>query len=356
MLNTKKIFRKKVKDLGLAPGSLPDLPEPKLKPKITAIIYNEASYETKDLKSIADSKKLINNSVVSWINIDSISDMKLIEGTGAAFSLHPLILENIINLDQRPRFEDWGDQIYVCIKMIDYDKAKKDLKQEQVSLILGKDYIISFQEKEGDVFDAVRERIKKNLGRIRKKKADYLMHCLIDIIVDHYFIVLENLSIEVEAVEDEIEKNPNQENLSKIHNLKQKITFIRRQTWPIKELVNNLTKEESHLIDDSNQIYFKSVYEHSLHIVESVEVLRELITNSLDIYLSSVSNRMNEVMKVLTIIATIFMPITFIAGIYGMNFKLMPELEHPLGYPITIGVMVVIAIAMLFYFRNKKWI
>jgi magnesium transporter len=252
--------------------------------------------------------------------------------------------------------EDFGDYIFVVLKTFSYNHQSDELEPEQISLILGPSFVVSFQEREGDVFNPIRERIRSNKGRIRRMGADYLAYSLLDSIVDHYFIVLEQVGEEVEFLEEELVTNPTPETLQTIHNLKREMLFLRKSVWPLREVIGALERGESSLIKESTGIYLRDVYDHTIQVIDTIETFRDMISGMLDIYLSSVSNRMNEVMKVLTIIATIFIPLTFIAGIYGMNFQYMPELEWRWGYPMVWVVMLAIGVLMLIYFRKKDWL
>jgi magnesium transporter len=260
-----------------------------------------------------------------------------------------------VDTDQRPKIKDFGDYIFIILKMHYYDKENNEIEIEQVSLIFGKNYVISFQEREGDVFDPIRERIRNNIGRIRKARADYLIYALMDAIIDNYFTILEKLGEETEDLEAKVIKNPVPANLQIIYRLKSELIFLRKSVWPLREVISILEKGESALIDKSTNIYLRDIYGHTIQVMDTVETLRDVISGTLEVYLSSVSNRMNEIMKVLTIIATIFIPLTFIVGIYGMNFQYMPELKWVWSYPVVLLGMLIIGIIMVFYFRRKKW-
>jgi magnesium transporter len=288
--------------------------------------------------------------------LDGIHQVEILEQLGECMGVHPLVLEDILNTDQRPKLEDFDDYLFIVLKMSHYDDQNGEMEVEQISLILGPNYVVSFQERPGDVFDPIRERITNGRGRIRKLGADYLAYALIDAIVDHYFVVLEQIGEKIEFLEEELITDPTPETLQTIHNLKREMIFLRKSVWPLREVVGGLERRESPLIGESIAVYLRDVYDHTIQVIDTLETFRDMISGMLDIYLSSVSNRMNEVMKVLTIIATIFIPLTLIAGIYGMNFKHMPELEQPWGYPVVWGVMLATAIVMLIYFRRKKWL
>ena len=326
------------------------------KVRITIIDYDEAQFQEKEAKSVEECFPFNDKSTVTWINIDGLHQVDIVEKIGRHFNLHPLVLEDIVNTGQRPKMEDFVDHIFVVLKMLYYDEKQKEAGAEQVSFVLGSNYVISFQETEGDVFDAIRERIRMARGRIRKMGADYLAYALIDAIVDNYFIILEHIGEKIEDIEDTLVMNPEPETLQAIHNLKREMIFLRKSVWPLREVISRLERWESPLIDKSTDIYLRDVYDHTIQVIDAIETFRDMLSGMLDIYLSSVSNRMNEVMKVLTIIATIFIPLTLIAGIYGMNFRYMPELEHPWGYPVVFLTMSIIGILMVIYFRRKKWL
>jgi magnesium transporter len=252
--------------------------------------------------------------------------------------------------------EDYGEYIYIVLKDLDYDDKSSEIEPEQISLILGPNFVFSFQEREGDTFNTIRERIRNSKGRIRKMGADYLAYTLFDSIVDNYFIILERLGEKIEFLEEKLVSQPTPETLQVIHHLKREMIFLRKAVWPLREVVGGLERGESSLIKESTRIYLRDVYDHTIQTIDTIETYRDMVSGMLDIYLSSVSNRLNSVMKVLTIIATIFMPLTFIAGIYGMNFKYMPELEWRWGYPVIWLIVIGIGVFMLLYFRKKKWL
>jgi magnesium transporter len=252
--------------------------------------------------------------------------------------------------------EDYTEYLFLVLKMLQYSEEDNEIKGEQVSLILGSDWVVSFQETEGDVFDLIRERIRTDNGRIRKMGADYLVYVLMDAIVDNYFAVLEKVGEKIEEIEDEVVANPSPETLQIIHDLKRQMIMLRKSVWPLREVISRLERWESKLINESTDIFLRDLYDHTIQVIDAVETFRDMLSGMLDIYMSSVSNRMNEVMKVLTIIATIFLPLTLVAGIYGMNFRSIPELEWEWGYPFALLIMLSVGIVMLFYFRRRKWL
>jgi magnesium transporter len=353
-----KLTKKRSQKAGLPPGTLIHIGEKKREvPKITILDYDETQFQEREAKSVEECFPLKEKPTVTWINVEGLHQVEVLERLGSCYGLHPLVLEDILNTDQRPKMEDYGEYIYIVLKMLNYDDKISQIEAEQISLILGQNFVLSFQEgKEGDVFNFLRERIRGGKGRIRKTGADYLAYSLIDSVVDHYFIILERLGERMEFLEEELVTEPTTKTLQEIYNLKREMIFLRKAVWPLREVISGLERGESSLIQQNTQIYFRDVYDHTIQVIDTIETFRDMVSGMLDIYLSSVSNRLNAVMKVLTIIATIFMPLTFIAGIYGMNFKYMPELEWRWSYPLVWIIMMAIGILMLIYFRKKKWL
>jgi magnesium transporter len=345
------------KTAGLAPGEMVLIGEQKMeKPRITILDYDEGQVTDKEVAAVEECFPFKEKPTVTWINIDGVHDLNVIEKIAARFGVHPLVMEDIVNTGQRPKMEDFGDYMFVVLKMLLHDAASDRVRTEQVSLILGTNFVISFQEVQGDVFDSIRERIRSAKGRIRKMGSDYLCYTLIDAVVDNYFLILEKFGERIEGMEDQLISNPTPETLQTIHTLKREMILLRKSVWPVRELIAGLQRAESQLICDGVQVYLRDVYDHTIQVMDTVESFRDMVAGMRDTYLSSVSNRMNEVMKVLTIIATIFIPITFIAGIYGMNFEFMPELGVHYGYFVALGVMGGVAIVMIQYFRRRGWL
>ncbi len=352
-----KIFKRRSEKGGLPPGTLAYVGEKKVeKVIITVFDYNSERYDEKELKSIDECFPYKDTPTVTWINIDGLHQVEIMEKIGIHFGFHPLIMEDILNTRQRPKMDDLEDYVYVVLKMLSYKEEDNVIDAEQISIILGQNFVISFQEKEGDVFEPIRERIRKNKGRIRKMGADYLAYGLLDSVVDNYFTILEKLWERIEFLEEELVENPSTQTLQEIYGLKRKMIFLRKSIWPLREVISELERGESSLIKESTGIYLRDVYDHTIQVIDTVETFRDMLSGILDVYLSSISNRMNEVMKVLTIIATIFIPLTFLAGVYGMNFRYMPELEWHQGYFAVLFLMVIIFIVMVIYFRKKKWL
>jgi len=354
----KKVSRKS----GLPPGSLIHIGERKIeKVKITVIDYNETNFETKEMDRVEECLSFKESPNVTWINVDGLHEITVEQELGKCYGIHPLIMEDILNTNQRTKTDIFDDYVFVVFKMLTYNEESKKLNVEQVSLILGEKFVITFQEKEGDIFDPVRNRIKNGKGRIRKMGADYLAYSLIDAVVDNYYKVLESIGEEIEYLEEELVSNPTPETLQRIHELKREMIFLRKSVWPLREIISSLERDEIPLIKDSTNIYLRDLYDHTIQVIDTVETYRDMISGMLDVYLSSISNKMNEIMKVLTIFAAIFIPLTFVAGIYGMNFNTekspfnMPELNWYFGYPFAIGVMTAIGVILIVYFRRKKW-
>jgi len=352
-----RFIKKQLRKAGASPGTLIHIGEQKVdETRMTLIDYDEEHLQERVLDSIEEAFPLKDLPTVTWINIDGLHQLDIIEKVGQHFNIHPLVLEDIVNTGQRPKTEEFEDLIFVVLKMLHYNKNSEKIGSEQFSLILGSNFLLSFQEIQGDVFKTVRERIRKAKTRIRKSGCDYLAYALIDAIVDHYYLILEKLGENIEALEEDLLENPSPEILQTLHEMKREMIYLRKQIWPIRELINSLVKGESSLINESTGLFFRDIYDHTIQIIDTIESYRDILSGMLDIYLSTLSNKMNEVMKVLTIIATIFIPITFVAGIYGMNFKFMPELEWRWGYAMVWMVIVVAIGIMVGFFKKKQWL
>ncbi|PIX23878.1 MAG: magnesium and cobalt transport protein CorA [Deltaproteobacteria bacterium CG_4_8_14_3_um_filter_45_9] len=352
-----KPIKKRSKKAGLPPGTLVHIGEKKAEtPKITIMDYDEAHFQEKETKTIEECLLFKDKPTVTWINIDGLHQVEILERLGECYGLHPLVLEDILDTDQRPKMEDYGEYLFIVLRMLNYNDKSSEIEAEQISLILGTNFVLSFQEKEGDTFNPIRERIRNSKGRIRRMGADYLSYSLLDSIVDNYFIILEKLGEKIEFLEDELVTRPTPETLQIIHHLKREMIYLRKAVWPLREVIGSLERGEPPLVKETIRVYLRDVYDHTIQVIDTIETFRDMVSGMLDIYLSSISNRLNAVMKVLTIIATIFMPLTFLAGIYGMNFKYMPELEWRWSYPVVWLIMVGIGVSMLLYFRKKKWL
>jgi len=352
----KKLTKRIRKKPGLSPGTLVHTGEKKTDSiHLSVYQYNEQKVDTFTIQS-TDELPQHNPDLVTWLQVHGIHDVSLIDSIGKKYNLHPLLLEDILNTDQRPKLEDYGDYLFIVLKMLTYDDSTKEVRSEQVSLVVMKHLLISFHENGRGIFDPVRERIQSGKGRIRKLHSDYLTYALMDTVIDHYYVVFEKLGEHIETVEQELIRNPSINTLHTINILKREILFLRKTIWPLREIVAVMERRESEIIRSTTVIYLRDLYDHTIQGIDTIETFRDLLTGMLDIYLSSVSNKTNEVIKVLTIIATIFIPLTFIVGIYGMNFEYMPELAWRWGYPIILGIMALAIGGMLFYFKRKKWI
>jgi len=351
-----KLIKKRSDKIGLPPGTLAHIGRTQdRKVNVSVIDYDEEHFEEKVVTSIDECFPFKDNPTVTWIYVDGIHDPNIIKSLGDHFGIHPLVLEDIMNTGQRPKLEDFDTFLYVVLKMLYTVGEHNEIRGEQVSIVLGKNFIITFQENEIDVFDLIRDRLRKSKGRIRKVGGDYLMYALVDAIVDNYFLILEKFGSQIEDMEKRVMTDTSRDTLQKIYNMKREMVFLRSSIWPLREVANQLERGESVLIQEKTRTYLRDVYDHTIQIIEAVEAYREMVSGLLDIFLSSLSNRMNEVMKTLTIFAAIFIPLTFIAGIYGMNFEFMPELKLRWGYPILLGVMLMIVFSLVIYFRKKKW-
>lgn len=352
-----RFLKTRSKKVGLPPGTLVHVGERKAeKVRIKLVEYDENQCSEQELDSFDSFTPPKASDLVTWINIDGLHQTGVLEKLGEAFGLHPLLLEDVANTDQRPKIEDHVDHLFIVLKMLWYDADKDEITAEQLSIILGTHFVISIAERETAIYDLVRDRVWNRNARIRKMKADYLAYALIDTVVDHYFLILEKLGERIESLEDELISNPKPDALQEIHTLKQELVFLRKSVWPLREVIGTLERAEFSFCSEAMHPFFRDLYDHTIQVVDTVETFRDMVAGMLDIYLSSVSHRLNEVMKVLTMIATIFIPLTFMAGVYGMNFKYMPELEWYWGYPALWGAMLAVGVLMVIFFRRKKWL
>jgi magnesium transporter len=352
-----KELLKIVKAPGLPPGTVIYTGDEPAEPvKITVWDYKPDNILVEENVSLDQLVPFKNSSTVSWINIDGVHDPEFLTKFGEIFNIHPLVLEDLANLDQRAKLEDYDRYLFAILKMPHYD-GDLGFSPENVGLILGPGLVISFQEKSGDVFDPVRERIRVGKGLIRKAGSDYLAYALIDTLVDHYFVVMDQLGERIEWIEQQlIETSGAPQNLmEQINEYKKLLILLRRAIWPFRELVVDLQKEETALIEDRTRIYLRDVQDHVAQLIEFVEITRERLKDLTDLFMTKLNNRMNEIMKTLTIVGGVFIPLTFVAGVYGMNFQHMPELAWPFGYYGALGLMGAMAIGLIFFFRRKGW-
>lgn len=352
-----KFRKKKSHRPGLPPGTLIQVGEkPVEQVRLTLIDYDE--YHLTELTS-QDFEACVpfrDKPTVTWIHVDGVHRIETLQSLGNCFQLHPLTLEDILTSDQRTKIEHHEDYIFIVLKNLFYHEAKGEVATEQVSLIVGRKYVISFHERQESIFEPIAQRLRSNKARIRKMGADYLAYALLDMIVDNYFTVLDKLGDRIEILEEDLVRNPTPEILHTLHAFRREMIVLRKAVWPLREVINALGRADSTLISESMNLFLRDVYDHTIQVIDTIEIFRDVLTGMLDVYLSSVSNRLNAVMKILTILSTIFMPLTFIAGVYGMNFRYMPELEWPWGYPMAWAVMLFTAVLMLGFFKLKKWL
>ncbi|MCR4346864.1 MAG: magnesium/cobalt transporter CorA [Sulfuricaulis sp.] len=352
-----RLVQKRSRKTGLPPGTAVHIGEKKSEQtRIQLLHYDAVQVTERELEDIEDGESLRPGTGVTWVHVTGVHDVALLDKIGRGFGLHPLVLEDISNTDQRPKFEDYGDYIYVVLKMLHDGPSSRDIEAEQVSVIFGKDFVLSFEEAEPTVFDPVRERIRAGRARVRERGADYLAYSLLDAVVDNYFSLLEQVGERMELLQDELLTLPTPRMQQSLHRLRREMVLLRKSVWPLREVLSGLERGRSGLIREDTYIYLRDVYDHTVHVIDTIETFRDMIGGLMDIYLMSLSNRMNEIMKVLTIIATIFMPLSFIASLYGMNFRHMPELDWPWGYPLVLLLMVAVTGGLLLFFRRKKWI
>jgi magnesium transporter len=342
---------------GLPPGSLVHIGKRKTdKIKLSKFTYNANNFNFTENEETSNLDISLGDELVTWINLDGIHKIEVIEKIGEEFNLHGLLLEDILNTNHRPKAEYFKDHMFFSLKMLGLNKSRTNLVSEQVSIVLGKNYLLSFQEQEGDLFEPIRDRIRTGKGKLRLKKADYLFYALIDTVVDNYYLIIENFSEKVETLEEKVLNDPDDKTLRAIQDLKKQLVMLRKAVFPLRESISTILKDEEHLFEEDNIKYLRDVYEHTIHILDSLDSQRDVVSGLKDLYMSEISNRMNSTMKVLTIIATIFIPLTFIAGVYGMNFDFMPELHMKWSYPIVWLLMILITIGMVIYFKKKKWL
>ena len=351
-----RLVRRRVGKPGAPPGTLVHEGPPKVdKVRVTLVRYGEELVE-KEIHSLSEMLPFTPDPSVSWVNIEGLHEIELIRELGERLSIHPLVLEDVVSAGQRPKMEEHDGYLYIVLPMLDIEPSSGTVVDEQLSLILGPNYVVMFQERPGDDFDPVRDRIRTGGSRIRGRGADYLAYALLDSVVDHYFVALESVGTIAERMEEEVMDRHSPETMHRLHALKRELLMVRRAVWPVREMLNGLIRTETALISDTTKVYLRDVYDHAVRIIDTVEVLRDVVSGLIDLYLSTISNRLNEVMKSLTVMASIFIPLTFIVGVYGMNFDFMPELNMWWFYPLLWVVMLLIAGGMIWHFRRRGWI
>ena len=322
---------------------------------ISVIDYNSGSFTEQKIKDIDDQLPVIPENTVRWINIEGLDDTKMLDDLCSHFNFHPLVKDDILIQNSRPKLDDHNEYVFTSVNILKYNFAENTFDLVKLNIILGKNYVITVSQNSSDVIDDVKNRINKNLPLIQKHGADYLQYVILDTVIESYFDVLEQLNDRVDAFEDETVINPSKETLYSLQYLRRQTLMLNKTFWPLREILAYLERGDSSLIDRNIRPYLRSLYEHIIQIIDTTESIRDLLSGVMDIYLSSVSNRMNEIMKVLTIISTVFMPLSFLASFYGMNFQYMPELSSPIAYPILICVMLAVSVLMIYYFKKKKW-
>ncbi len=354
----KRTHARGTKKAGLPPGSLVYIgDQPGSGGKLTVFSYNDKDCSEQSLDDVADCVARITPERTAWINVDGVDRTRLLESFGVALQLHSLTLEDILNTEQRPKIEDYGEYLYLVLKMVDVgDTPAHALNIEQLSLVLGSDYLISFQERPGDMFDPVRDRLRKSAGRIRRMGPDYLCYALIDAVVDHYFVVLDKISSRIETLEAQLFPRPRRDAVQGIHELRRDMIFLRKAVWPVRELVARLQRAESPLVRESTAVYLRDVHDHLVQITDSIDTFRDMLAGMLDMYHSATAQRTNEIMKVLTLFSSIFMPLSFITGIFGMNFRDFPALQWHWGFAGVMLIMLIIGGSMVLFFKRKRWL
>jgi magnesium transporter len=344
------------KKSGQPPGTLLYTGSITEKPILISLLSYDPEYISSiSSNSIEDILIKYDKDRINWINIDALYNIDIIDKIGQYFNLHSLILEDILNTEHHPKIDFEDDYIFITMKMLSLDRKNEVIDNEHVSFILGENYIISFQEKSGDVFDPIRKRLENGKGKARKRKADYLLYLLMDSIVDNYYHIFDYIYDKIEDLEESIYYNPKSENFEKIIFYKKQLIYLRKSIFPLESVLREITDEDINVIETEHNKFFSDIYDHLKSIMQDLEIMREVLTGLIDLYMSSLSNKMNNIMKTLTVVAAIFIPLTFLAGVYGMNFKYMPELEWHWGYPLILIIMACLGIGMFFLMKYKKW-
>jgi magnesium transporter len=358
-LPPKKIIHKSrpSRKAGMPPGSIVHVGEENTSDvKISLLHYTAETAEQKIVASAEECKEYINREGITWINVIGIHNTQIIEGIGKLFNLHPLVLEDIPNTEVRPKYDEYDNYVFFTLKNLGYNKESDEIKYEQISFVFGKNFVLSFQENESALFKSITERLINGISKARTRGTDFLVYLLIDATVDNYYAIAENIEENIEDLEDRVMLDKSGESLSEIQKTKRDLVMLMKSIFPLREAIGKMQRHENPLIHDSTFIFLNSIYDHAVHIIESIETQRDILSGLMDIYLTNISNRMNSVMKVLTIIATIFIPLTFFAGVYGMNFHNFPELEWKWGYGFFWIICVFCAVTMILFFKKKKWL
>lgn len=352
-----RFLKRRSPKVGTTPGSLVSTTDASLgAPVISVIDYGPDDFHERSRVKISELKQVPRPDTIAWINIIGVHDADIMAEIGQTFDIHPLTLEDIMNTGHRPKSEDFDSYLFITLKMLTFNTKQSVIESEQVSLIMTKNCVITFQERPGDVFDPIRDRIRTGKGRMTKMKTDYLTYALIDAIVDNYFIILENIGERIETLEADLLLKADYTAMKMVHHFKQELLFMRKAVWPLRDLISGTQRNEAELISDETVMYYRDIYDHSIQVIDTLEIYRDMIGGIQDVYLSSTGNRLNEIMKVLTLFAAVFIPLTFIAGIYGMNFENMPELTWKWGYFAVLGVMALLTLVMVLFFKKKNWL
>ncbi|MDX9755250.1 MAG: magnesium/cobalt transporter CorA [bacterium] len=351
-----QFFSKKFKKVGMEPGALIHIGQTRVQePVMTILSFSPEDVEEKATKNWEECCVYASQARVTWINVDGLHQVDKIKKLGECFQIHPLILEDILNTDQRPKFEDMGQYQHITLKHLTF-AAEEEVHSEQISFILGRNFVLSFREQGNQVFDVVRTRIHRASGRIRRCGAEYLLYSLLDTVIDQYFLVLEQIGLRLEKVEDEVFTHSSKETLHRIHLYRRNLLYLQNVISPVREIVTDLIECESMPVDETMQAYWRDLRDHILQIDGAIDNCRDFLASTTDLYFSNVSNKLNEIMKVLTVIATIFIPLSFFVGVYGMNFEYMPELHWKWSYPLLWAFMISVVSGMLYYFRKRDWL
>ncbi len=348
-------FRRRIKKIGLPPGTLIPVAQPS-PVKISVIDYDSTTFVEKNDVSVEDCLKYLKSPAVTWIEIRGTSGIEAIQKLGLRFGLHPLLLEDVVSQEQRPKLDDYKETIYIVVRRLIYSQATNRISDEQISIVLGKDFVITFQESLEDFFEPIKVRLRKDNTNMRKLGPDYLVYTLVDFIVDNYFVILEKIDENLVNLESELLKPPSSETLHKIQKAKRDLILVRKSIWPMREVVSTFRRIETPLIAETTKLYIQDVYDHTIQAIDAIENFRDLTASMIEIYMSNINQRLNEIIKFLTIITTIFTPLTFVSGYYGMNFTHFPLIASTWGVPFVTGLMVIMAGSMLYYFRRRHWI
>jgi magnesium transporter len=350
------LFKKKLRPVGLPPGSLENFNNKHEDIHLSVIEYSEDQFIEKHDISIETCLEHLDTPTMTWVEVSGVPNASTVAAIGKHFNFHPLILEDILTTGQRSKLDLFQDQVFIIVRFLQYNEKTNELQDQQASIVFGPNYLISFFECREDIFKPIKDRLRQGGSRIRKEGADYLAYALLDTIVDYYLVLLEKVDATLDSLEEELSHFPKPTTLHKIQHTKRVMVMLRKAIWPMRDVINRFMHLEGSIISPTTLIYIRDIYDHTVQTIDIIEGFRDVVSGMLDIYLSNINIRTNDIMKVLTIVSTIFVPLTFICSIYGMNFDYMPELRFHWGYPIVLIMMLSIAIAMLFFFRRKRWI